>query len=390
MGKSIRSVVAALCEVGDLDVLALRAEIDMQVSAREFGWVTELGAELASQGAAGKDTHGLCTVALDHVLRALLAQPGVESLYALLRVPASPYLDGPDVLAAERRLASLVARNYRPGDIARSVFNPECQSVHSVEFSACVIYELVLLSVELEEFTSIRSYVRALVDAGHPLAVLPMSLLPVESGLRRPLGAADDWTWAVPPTSTTTFDAPELHSTLPMRQRVAGLEVTEMSVEESAEVMGSAVQHWCADSNGTIAAQEFWISEPVRNEDFPAAFALLPLVAWSGGQASARLYPSSPDSVFRVLLSAAVRGSAYGHGLYGAYGRLATWRSFGGLVGTPADASIVSVADMVGRVDWFQMDTASGWFHGIAWDLAVAALRSGGQEIAVLAATDTD
>ncbi|MFJ3235955.1 DUF6183 family protein, partial [Streptomyces sp. NPDC086787] len=30
------------------------------------------------------------------------------------------------------------------------------------------------------------------------------------------------------------------------------------------------------------------------------------------------------------------------------------------------------------------------WFHQVAWDLAVAALRPDGQEIAVLAATDID
>ncbi|SCE01344.1 hypothetical protein GA0115240_135255 [Streptomyces sp. DvalAA-14] len=38
---------------------------------------------------------------------------------------------------------------------------------------------------------------------------------------------------------------------------------------------------------------------------------------------------------------------------------------------------------------WFRVHTTSAWFYGIYWDLAVAALRPGGQEIAVLAATDT-
>jgi hypothetical protein len=109
-----------------------------------------------------------------------------------------------------------------------------------------------------------------------------------------------------------------------------------------------------------------------------------------GAKTPARLYPSAPDSVLRVLLTAAVRGPAYGSGLYGAYGRLATWRSLGGLTGAPADAPIAHVAELVRRVRWFRVDTASVRFYEVAWDLAIVALRSGGQEIAMLAATDTD
>ncbi|MEU3464453.1 DUF6183 family protein [Streptomyces sp. NPDC006733] len=83
-------------------------------------------------------------------------------------------------------------------------------------------------------------------------------------------------------------------------------------------------------------------------------------------------------------------GAAYGATPHRAYGRLAAWRSLGGLTGCPADAPLAQVAERVRRTTWFHMDSAPGWFHGILWDLAVAALRPGGQEIAVLAATDTD
>lgn len=38
----------------------------------------------------------------------------------------------------------------------------------------------------------------------------------------------------------------------------------------------------------------------------------------------------------------------------------------------------------------FIADPSSDWFNLVTRDLAVAALRPGGQEIAVLAATDTD
>ena len=194
----------------------------------------------------------------------------------------------------------------------------------------------------------------------------------------------------MPPTPLVSFDAPELHTTPSMHQRVAGIEMTEVSVPTSAVVMGAAVKHWCTQSNGKIAAQEFWSPDSVTEEDFPAAFKLLSLIPWPADQAPARLYPSTPDSVLRVLLTAAVRGPAYGSGLYGAYGRLAAWRSLGGLTGAPADTPIAHTAELVRQTRWFRVNTASVWFYEVAWDLAIAALRSGGQEIAVLAATDTD
>ncbi|MFF0063358.1 DUF6183 family protein [Streptomyces sp. NPDC005279] len=390
MSKDIPRTVASLSRSNYVDVAALGREIDLRVSAGEFDWVGNLGEELAARAVAGEDDQGHCGTVLDLVVRALAACPGLESLRALLRVPASPHAEGPERTRAERRLASFVAQGHRIEDIERLVFAGGVGSVHSREFSACLLHELVLLSAPVEEYPTLRSFAGTLVAGGHPLAALPLSLLPEEKGLRRPESAANDWTWAVPPTPLVSFDAPELHTTPSMRERVAGIEMTEISGPASVEAMGAAVQHWCTESNGKVAAQEFWSPDPVRPEDFPAAFLLLPLIPWLADQAPARLYPSTPDAVLRVLLTAAVRGPAYGSGLYGAYGRLAAWRSLGGLIGAPADAPVMRTAELVRQTRWFRLDPASTWFHEVAWDLAIVALRPGGQEIAALAATDTD
>ncbi|MEU5076062.1 DUF6183 family protein [Streptomyces asoensis] len=390
MGKEIPRAVAALDGANNADVVGLRAEIDLRISAREFDWVGELGAELAAQAASGRVSQEYCKVLLDYVLHALASHPGKESLRTLLRVPASPHMEGPERTVAERRLALFVARHQRIEDIAQLVFNRESESVHSLEFSACLLHELVLVSAEVEKYPTLRSFGEMLVTVGHPLAVLPLRLLPEEHVLRRPRGAPDDWTWTEPPTPLVSFDAPEVQTTPSMRQRTAGIEMIEVSVPASADAMGAAVHHWCTQSNGKITAQEFWSPDPVTEEDFPAAFKLLPLIPWPADQAPARLYPSTPESVLRILLTAAVRGPAYGCGLYGAHGRLAAWRSLGGLTGAAADASIARTAELVRQTHWFRVDTASVWFYEVAWDLAIAALRAGGQEIAVLAATDTD
>ncbi|MEV6207320.1 DUF6183 family protein [Kitasatospora sp. NPDC051914] len=62
--------------------------------------------------------------------------------------------------------------------------------------------------------------------------------------------------------------------------------------------------------------------------------------------------------------------------------------------GVPADAPVEQIAELVRQTYWFRPDTGSPWFFDrffdVAWDPPVAALRPGGQEIAVLAATATD
>lgn len=154
--------------------------------------------------------------------------------------------------------------------------------------------------------------------------------------------------------------------------------------------MSAAVRHWLEESNGMVAAQEFWSASPVSPDDFAAVFERLALTAWPTGETRARLHPATSDRVLQVLLTAAVRSPAYGNGMFGAYGRLAAWRSLGGLVGAAPDAPINHTAMLVEQAHWFIADPSSDWFHQVAWDLAVAALRPGGQEITVLTATDTD
>lgn len=374
------------------DFLALRREIEARVSAGAFDWAGDLAVAAAARTAAGRDSRGRYEMTLVYVLDALTAHPGPESLRTVLRVAAVPHVDGGPVRTRrERGLASLVARGQRIEDIVRAVFAGGAEPVPSREFSACLLHELVLVSDRVGEYPALLAIAGTLEAEGHPLAALPLSLLSEENGLRRPDGAAADWTWTVPPPPFASFEAPALCATPAMRRRVAGIDMTETSLPELAATMGAAVRHWRAESNGQIAAQEFWSPDPVPADDCPAVFELLPLIPWTGDDAPARLYASTADEVLRILLTAAVRPPAYGAGLGGAYGRLAAWRSLGALAGAPADAPITSTAELVRQTRWFRVGAGSSrWFHDIAWDLAVAALRPGGRDIAVLAATDTD
>ncbi|WP_404952902.1 DUF6183 family protein [Streptomyces sp. 147326] len=359
---------------------------------RRVRWVGDLAVAASARTAAGQDASGRCETILAYAHQALAAHPGPESLRTLLRVPASPYAENSGRIRSERRLASLVAHGHRIEDIARLVFARESGSVHSREFAACLLHELVLVSDRVEEHPAMVSFAGTLRSEGHPLAEPPSHLLPEEQqGLRRPADAADDWTWTVHPSPVVSYEAAELHTTPEMRQRAAGIDMTETSLPELAETVGAVVRHWRDQSNGEIAAQEFWSPDPVAPEDFPAVFEQLPLIPWPADGAPARLHPSTPGEVLRILLTAAVRAPAYGLGPGGAYGRLAARRSLGGLAGAPTDAPITHTAELVRQTRWFCPDAVSSmWFHEVAWDLAVAALRPGGPEIVVLAATDTD
>ncbi|MFJ8622185.1 DUF6183 family protein [Kitasatospora sp. NPDC093550] len=390
MGKNIERAVHTLCEADHADVAVLRAEVESRVSTGEFDWAADLAVELTAPVAAGDDHQGNCGAVLYWTLHALAAHPEPESLRALVRVLESPHHGGFDPTAHPRYLAAVVARGHRIETIAGVVFGRVPEAACAREFAACLLHESVLVHDGVSGYPELRAFADTLLAEDHPLSVLPLSLLPEEHGLRRPPGAADDWTWTVPAVWPETADAHRLPASAAMRRRVAGLDPTEIGPPATAGAMGAAVDHWLTRSNGRLAAQEFWLLEPVAREDVPALLPLLPLTAWPEEAAGAQLHPADADLALRILLTAAVRAPAYGRGLHGAYGRRAAWRSLAGLTGGPADAPIADVAERVRRTGWFRVGTASPWFHNVAWDLALAALRPGGREIAVLAATDTD
>ncbi|WP_327696389.1 DUF6183 family protein [Streptomyces sp. NBC_00459] len=371
---------------------ALADEIPQRISSGDFEWVTLLGAELTRRAAGEGEDPSEHAFLLDRLQTTLATTAGHRSLRALLDLPFSLRAGEPARTRAERRLAQLVALGHRPEDIVPVVYGEQPGIAASDEFKACLLQELVLVGVAILEYPLLRSFGEALVTEGHPLAPLPLHLLPAERrALLRPADAPDDWTWALPPaTVAQQSDQPELRVSPEMRERGVAVGPVAMTAPEAAEAMTAAVRHWLDESNGMVAAREFRSASPVPPDDFAAVFERLPLPAWSTGEPGARLHPATSDRVLRVLLTAAVRSPAYGHGMFGAYGRLAVWRSLGGLVGAPSDAPIDDTATLVEQAHWFVADPSSDWFHQVAWDLAVATLRPGEREIAVLTATDTD
>ncbi|MGW4378756.1 DUF6183 family protein [Kitasatospora sp. NPDC004531] len=370
----------------------LHAEITALIGGSEFEVVGGLGAELVRLAATQQGPVNVRAVfALDHLFRTLGSTSGTAGLQTLLRLIALPAMDEIAGPPSARTLAAIVAHHHSASDLTSLGFSGALRSSYQYEFSACLVQELLLVGVEVAELPEIISFTRALRADGHPLAVLPLTLMPEELGVRRPSGASRNWTWTI---SATPVMAPAgLCSTPlpPLRGDAEEIDFAEVGDETFVRASGCVVAHWRAESNGKVAGQEFRCTDPVAQSTFPAVFSRLPLEPWPEAEGAARpLRPATPDTVYRVLLTAAVRSPAYGRGLHGAYGRLATWQSLAGLVGAPTVLPIEQTAELVRRATWWTIEPKSPWFHQVAWDLAVAVLRPDGHGIAMLAATDTD
>lgn len=222
---------------------------------------------------------------------------------------ASPHQDSLEQAVSPRSLAAVAASGQRIEEIVAVMPGAQPQSASAHEFAACLLHELVLVADNVEGHPALRPFADTLLAEGHPLAALPLRPLPAEQGFRRPPGAANNWTWMVPPVRANSTGPHVLQITPSMSRRAAAVDITEISIAESAHTMSEAVRHWFNQSNGTVTAQEFWLLEPVAAQDLPAVVERLPLAPGPADEGPAQLYPSSPDLVLRTLLTAATRWS---------------------------------------------------------------------------------
>lgn len=262
-----------------------------------------------------------------HIVGALALTPVPGNARAAATLSSNP-----------RRLASLLAF-AQPPDLLAGLDAPE--------LNACLAHELVLRDKE----------VPVAVPAGHPLAALPLHRRDVERRIELPAYHLRGSSGSLPFGPYPPGDRP-------------GDEGPPAAVTRIADRPGmtAAVRNWRRDSNGVVEAAVF--ATPAVSIS-AALLRGLPMAAFEGAGEIA-LRPAEAAEVFAVLFAAASGGSAYGHGEYGAYGRLYAWESMRALGGSA----------------WAVFSAGTAWYQQVAWDLGVAALGDG--ELAVLTATDTD
>ncbi|MGW0119445.1 DUF6183 family protein [Streptomyces sp. NPDC003327] len=372
----VREIVAALPEAAT--VSAVNAIADERVARGDAAFAADLGLVLSAAHRAAESPPWQYGAALDHLVRLLATTPGAENAAQALRLVGSVR----DLSARGARYpASLLATGHAAEDLA-----PAFAGDVSDEFRACLVHELVLRGSPVTRLPVIAAWATAPERHDHPLGWLPLSVSAVEAEAALPRHSATGSSWASPYGPS--------HRGVPAA--VLGDTVAPKAVETTspsrAAAMGAAVANWTAESNGRVEARVFDLAEPLDAAAIPGALLTLGLDCLAGVDEGSGLWGSvrEPAGAWRVLFAAASTGGAYGYGEFGAYGRLAAWRSLAALAGGPEGASAAEVEARAADCVWYGFVAHTEWFEQVAWDLGVAALSPGRKRLAVLAATDTD
>lgn len=356
--------------------------VDDYVAAGRIDWVYEIACRLRTEAGELAKKHpgraGLMDAVREHIQRRLCRTPGVETVEALLLLPAASERRYRPRCGDLRDLASELAR-HQPEAALREALARHADRAECLELSACLVQEMLLRGLNPHGIPAVDRLVAKLVRRRHRLAVLPLELFDAEMGFS-----------GNPSSPRSASSAAEIGRPLSARSSGDPVRLSETTDPATADLMTSAVKGWLELSNGRAEARTFVADRPLNASDLT-----IPLLS-SIGLASlkdAREIRAKTASAIRamaMLFSAAAGGGAYDGGMRGACGRLQMWRSAAGLLGLREDTPVAVVAEAVRKATWVEFEADSMWFYRIAWDFGLAVLRPDGRSLAVLAATDTD
>ncbi|QLE71864.1 hypothetical protein FGW37_09825 [Streptomyces rectiverticillatus] len=374
MADQIQKIVTGLPDL--TDVTGVWAVADGRVEQGDAAFAADLGIALARTYGTGGQIWQYRSV-FDHLLRLLATTAGPENVTQALRLVSSAEVAGRKL---DRYTASLLASSHEAADLA-AAFTGHA----SEELRACLVHELVLRGVAVEETPGIAGWATSPHWRHHPLGRLPLALSSMEEG-------ADLPSYSIRGSSHSMPYGPSESRELAMISDAHVPSAKETTTPAAATAMGRAVANWAEESNGRIEARVFDLAEPLDAESVPAALLTLGLECLHGAGRKTALSVAvrPPAQVWRVLFAAASTGGAYNSGCYGAYGRLAAWRSLAALAASPEGATAAEVEAHVLGCVWHGFGAGTKWFEQVAWDIGVAALSPGRRRLAVLAATDTD
>ncbi|WP_210588253.1 DUF6183 family protein [Streptomyces sp. GESEQ-35] len=360
------------------NVTPVNEEADARLAAGDATFVGDLGVALMKEHAADSGVWQYRGV-FDHLLQLLATTPGDGHIEQALRLVTAAASVVPK--RHTRYAASLLASCKEPEELVRVFAGGQVGAPE--ELRACLVQELVLRGVAIEELPEVARWVRSPHGSHHPLRRLPLSLSVLEHGPPLPGYSINGSSASLPYGDRGTPVRPHGRTTVPA--------VTETTSEPTASAIGAAAANWAAESNGRIEARTFESAEAVDAAAVPGLLRAVDLECLRGAGAGKGVAVSSwgPGRAWEVLFAAASSGGAYNHGEFGAYGRLAAWRSVAGLVGVAEDAPFDVVERRAQDVQWYGFGTDTPWFENVAWDIALVAVDAG-RRVAVLAATDTD
>ncbi|MFF4795620.1 DUF6183 family protein [Streptomyces sp. NPDC001276] len=348
----------------------------------DIAFVADLGIALADRYGSSAGQIWQYRSVFDHLLRLLTTTSGQEHVEQALRLVSAA---SPGNRKLARYAASLLADGQTAKDLAIPFAGGSSRAAASEELRACLVQELVLRGVTIVESPAIEAWATSPHWRHHPLAWLPLELFAIEEAPPLPSYSVGGSSYSMP---YGPQDGPgvTLGSVTHLPQ------VTDTTTEEFSKAAAAAVANWAEESNGRSEAGTYDLGESVETEALAGLLVTLGLECLNGVGPRKRLALSScrPEHAWRMLFAAASTGGAYNNGVYGAYGRLAAWRSLTALSGASTTAPVGEVERNIQECDWYSFGAATKWFERVAWDIGLVSVAPGARRIAVLAATDTD
>ncbi|MEU4203498.1 DUF6183 family protein [Streptomyces sp. NPDC039022] len=369
-----------------VDVTGVHDEVERRVTAGDPDFARDLARAIVALGRTKTEAWQYEAV-FSHALCALQTTPGRANIERAISLPGTRFPEAERQAARFR--ASVLASEQPVEDLLAAVFAPgRTTAAAPYELRACLLHELVLRGIDVSGLAETRGFAAALRSGDHPLAALPTRLLEAEEKVELPRYSTRGASHSLPCRSGTEPPGP---SASPSAGPGPAFGLAELPDPAQSEAMATAVNGWREHSNGKIEARVFAGDAPCDRAHLRAAIDVLPLECLAGTRrGTVRMDASTAGRAWRMLFSAASTGGAYGGSLHGAYGRLAAWHSMTGLVGAPAGTEFEQVDESARACTWYDLGTETDWFHGVAWDFGILALRPDRHHVAVLAATDTD
>lgn len=356
------------------DFRAPHALIDRRVAAGDLEFVLALARAVVPTGNNGENL-------ADYSLRCLLASSAPDRIAAALRVIAAMQ---PRHRRA-RRIAARLAETLDIEDVVTAFAQAGLAGPIAEELRACLLHELVLRDVAVDDHAVLRRWAASAHWSRHPLRALPLERTGFEQSLALRRYSENGSSVVLP---FTLDDTPALrrHTRLAIPRAA---ETTHPAVVAQIE---RAVDNWLRESNGRAESRTFTLSSFPDPATAAVLLETLPLECLRARHPSATdlvVTPSTPGRVWSRLFAAAANGGAYNSGTGGAYGRLAAWRSLGGLCGATEFDSVDDIRRRAEDSHWFLFEADTAWFEHIAWDFAILVLTPE-PGLSVLAVTDTD
>lgn len=371
------SFAASLCDVSDVN--EHYSFIDRHAAAGDRAALKEIFIELYKPMPRSRVPEWVPGAILDRIIEALALTDGYDNAVAALELTGIAN-SGPKGISTRSRPPAVTSKIVAAH--STEVIDALLRTLNDLHTRALLLHEAVVHR-KLSADSSVGPEIQGrLAEAQHPLAVLPLTLFDLECDALLPKYGIGSSATSMP---FGPFCEPLVISSRPS----ASAETAEITSPDRASLISAAVLNWKDESNGQIEARTFRI--PLSNRiPLPTLLSRLGLES-VGGTAGVHVREKVlVKDIFTILFSAASNGGAYNSGNYGAYGRLLAWQSLAGLVGASSSAPLHAIANDCDACQWCLFHSQNQWYYEVAWDIGIACFNSARQEVAVLAATDTD